>query len=313
MNLKQMFYFSEIAKSRSFSLAAQNLFVSQPLLSQTVKQLEEELGVTLIYRTNHEFFLTSSGEAFLDSCNSILNSFYDIPNRVKSSNDVCGKVTICMPATLLNIYFPDFLAEFADKYPHIEIEVLEEGSYRVRDMICNHEADLGIVMLPVNSEGMNIYPLVEDECCLVTNDQHRLAKNAVTNLLELENEKLIIYNKNFVLYKEIKEAFGNMGIVPHIVNTSSMPSFIIKMVMLGQGISILPRPVLDTTHAAFTTSRLDPKIPWRIALLEYKKHYMPIAASCLKDAILNHQFNIKKIEYCIPSPECIEKCTQFNS
>ncbi|WP_278244625.1 LysR substrate-binding domain-containing protein [Clostridium sp. SY8519] len=197
--------------------------------------------------------------------------------------------------------------------PPIEIEVLEEGSYRVRDMICNHEADLGIVMLPVNSEGMNIYPLVEDECCLVTNDQHRLAKNAVTNLLELENEKLIIYNKNFVLYKEIKEAFGNMGIVPHIVNTSSMPSFIIKMVMLGQGISILPRPVLDATHAAFTTSRLDPKIPWRIALLESKKHYMPIAASCLKDAILNHQFNIKKIEYCIPSPECIENCTQFNS
>ena len=275
LDIRKLGYFVEVVKSRSFTTAARNLYVSQPMLSKVIQQMEAELGTKLIDRSSRRFELTGDGVQFYDRAVRLLDEYRGLLHLFDDSQRLmCGEVTISIPAVILSLYFPKFLMEFRNQYPGIRINIFEEGSKAALQSVLTDNANIGIVMLPVTAQGLEISHLTEDRGALVVSRDHPLASRENVHLSELRQEAFIIFNRRFVLNEMILNACDSEGFTPNVIYQSSLDSFIISMVALNQGISILPRPLLSTYRLdEIRTIALDPVIPWRIAMIVKQDRY----------------------------------------
>ena len=287
MDIRKLEYFTEVVKNKSFTAAASTLFVSQPMLSKVIRQMEEELGTRLIDRSSRKFELTAEGAQFharavklLDEYQSLLGLFED-RQRLMS-----GEVVIAIPAVILSLYFPKFLMEFRRKYPDIRINIFEEGSKGCLASVLAEHAHIGIVMLPVTAQGLEITHLTEDRTVLLTSRRHPLAGRKAVPLAELRQENFIIFNRRFVLNDMIMRACESEGFTPNVIYQSSLDAFIMNMVALDQGISILPRPLVETyRNKDIRYLEFTPVIPWKIAMIIKEDRYRSPAVQGMIDEV----------------------------
>ena len=284
-----MMYFIEIAKERGFSKAAAKLHLSQPALSKMIKQLEEELGFQLVYRASKNFMLTDYGEIFLKNARKIIEKHDDI---FKEMNDISGlrkgRINIDFPSIVATLYFPRIFTGFRRKYPGIEICMFEEGSKIISERVLKGLVDIGVVMLPNTSEELTVFPLVNDESVLIVNKAHPLAEKDKITFKDLYREEFIILNENFKLHDLIIKECMKVGYVPNIIFKSSQFDFIMEMISLNQGISILPRPMLERyDYPMIRRISFEPGFPWNIGMIVKKGSYMSIALRTFIDYVQN--------------------------
>lgn len=279
MELRQMIYFAEIVTEQSFSKAASKLHLSQPALSKMIKQLEEELGIQLLDRSNKKFKLTDCGEIFLKSAKNIIEKHNTIYQEV---NDIVGlkkgKISIAFPAIVATLYFPKIFTGFRNKNPGIEISMFEEGSNTIIEKVLGGLVDIGVVMLPINLEELDVYPIIHDESMLVINKMHTLANQDMVTFKDLQNEEFIILNQHFKLHDLIIDKCNEVGFEPNIIFRSSQYDFIMEMISLNQGISILPRPMLEKhNYPMVKYVALAPRFDWNIGIVVKKDSYQSFA------------------------------------
>ena len=289
MDIRTIGYFVEVVRAKSFSVAADKLFLSQSMLSKAVRQLETELNVKLIERTSKHFEITDEGQHFYKRCVELLDEFDDLKGTFGDRNQsVCGSVSIGVPSAILTLYFPEILTNFQQKYPDIRIDLFEEGSYSVVESVLSDIADLGIVMMPVRTQGLKTYPILTDRCVLVTSPDHPLAGEDTVRFGQLAQEKFIIFNPRFVLNDFIVRSCHSSGFSPHIIYQSTLESFVFRMVSHNQGISVLPRPLVLSTNDKVSYSELEPPIPWQLALIVREKKYHSPAVQKMVEYILGY-------------------------
>src|SRR5947207_15005955 len=130
MELRHLRYLIAVAEELSFGRAAIRLHISQPPLSQQIRQLEEELGVTLFHRTKREVKLTEAGKRLVAEAQQVLNQvdrFVTLASRV--SEGAIGRLTVAGQA-VLNEVLVEALREFAHQYPgvHIDLQFMNTAS-----------------------------------------------------------------------------------------------------------------------------------------------------------------------------------------
>jgi len=300
IDLKKLSYFVEVARQKSYTAAANSLYVTQPMLSKAVQNIEEVVGVKLIDRTRRSFDLTEEGKQFYINACALLEQH----NRLMSSlqeeeKDVEGSVSIVIPASIMNLYFPNVLVEIAKLYPKVNLNVFEAGSNAVVEHVLRKKADLGVVMLPVGSADLELYDLVRDRCMLIGHKSNPLLQKPVVSLRELEHEAFFMFNNQFVLHDTLMYHFQVNGLNPNVKYHSSQDSFIMEMVHLNQGVAILPRPVAmgrQNRYPDVVCAELETVIPCNIALAVGKGIYLSRAAEVVKQAICNYFNNLEESE-----------------
>ncbi len=275
LDIRKISYFIEVVKNRSFTAAARNLYVSQPMLSKVIQQMEAELGTKLIDRSSRKFELTGDGVQFHDRAVKLMDEYRGLMHLFDDTQRLMfGEVTLAVPAVILSLYFPKFLMGFRQQYPGIRINIFEEGSKACLQSVLSDNANIGVVMLPVTAQGLEIAHLTEDRSVLVTSRQHPLAFREQVHIRELRQDAFIIFNRRFVLNDMIRSACDSEGFTPNIIYQSSLDSFIINMVALNQGITILPRPLVNIYRLDELCSiELEPAIPWKIAMIVKQGRY----------------------------------------
>ena len=277
MTLKQLTYFLEIAKMRNFTKAAANLYISQSALSKTVKAMESELGVQLIDRTVNHFKLTPEGEIFyqkgliaIKNINSELEDLYGSLGTEK------GHITVGIPPVIGTAYFTSIIYKFRNMYPDVELKIIEAGANTIKKWVSEGEADIGVVILPVSNDDFNVIPIVTAENVLLVNKNHPLAQYDEVSFKMLKDERFIALNSTFMLYDQIISLCRISGFEPNIVCESSQWDFITEMVVLDQGVSILPRPILKRYNSdkLKLISLKDPSFSWNIAIIFKKDKYI---------------------------------------
>lgn len=275
MDIRRLSYFVEVVNEQSFSHAAQKLFLSQPMLSKAIRQLESELGVQLIKRSSKSFQITEAGKLIYQQSTKILNDFKELEHLLDESKGmISGTVSISMPAIVMNLYFVSLLIEIQNKYPELHIDLFEEGSHTVLESVVHDTVDIGVVMLPVPTQEIDVHTIISDQCVLMVSREHPLAKEKSVDISRLENEKFIIFNRNFVLYDMIRQACYSRQFSPNITFQSSRTSFIFNMVSRNQGITILPAPTFPKNQDLLCQVKLTPEIPWTLALIIKKNRYL---------------------------------------
>lgn len=193
MNFRKLKIFYETALCLNMTKVAREMYISQPSISQSIHELEEEVGVKLFDRIGKKIFLTYEGEIFLNYTRRILN-LYD--EGVKTLNDSVhnskGKITIGASTTIGIYILPDIIKSFSEKYKDIEISIIIENTSNIKSLILQNKVDFAYVEGIVKSEEINIEKIWEDELVFICGNNHRWRNIDVIKEEELSNEKLIM-------------------------------------------------------------------------------------------------------------------------
>ncbi len=171
--------FVNIAEANSLTRGAERSHMSLPAASIRIKNLEEGLGIKLLYRTSQGVTLTPPGQAFMHHARLVLQQLTnlrgDLAEYVKGAK---GHVRIFANTTAMAEFLPAILPTFLASHPDVNIELKERLSNDIVRAVSEGKVDIGIVAGNVRTEGLEILPFKEDRLVLVTSVSHPLASRS---------------------------------------------------------------------------------------------------------------------------------------
>jgi DNA-binding transcriptional LysR family regulator len=280
MELQALRYFVEVARQGGFTRASEALHVTQPAVSKMVKALEEELGTPLLLRDPRRVTLTEAGRIVLERAQAVLDSLRVLEEDVVELAALRrGRLRLGTPPVVSVTYLPPLLAEFHRAYPAIALELREEGSHRIEELVRSRELDVGTVVLPTDEQEFAVMPLARDELRVVLHPAHPLARRQTLALRELEHTPFILYRPEFALHGHILDACKRAGFEPSVVGQSAHWDFIVAMVAANLGAAFLPRTLCrQLDRRQVRTLRLSgARIPADVALIWRRDRHLPPA------------------------------------
>jgi DNA-binding transcriptional LysR family regulator len=213
MNLNQLKIFYSVAKEKSFSLAAQNLFLTQPAVTIQINLLEKHFGVKLFNRKGRNLALTEAGEVLYTYADRILNMVREVENIITDFQSLDrGLLKIATSRTIAKYYIPKILPLFKKRYPNIKIDLKAGNSQEAMDLVLNFASDVGIVSGLDYPDKLAGIPIFADQLVLITSADSRLFGTEETQLRELEGKPLIIREAGSGIRSLILKEFEKEGL-----------------------------------------------------------------------------------------------------
>lgn len=281
MDIRHLQYFLKVAQLKSFTKAAQALYITQPTISKMIKSIEEELGVVLFNRLGKQVELTDAGHVMFVQAQDIVHSFQNLSSELDDLMSVKkGHIRIGLPPMIGSSFFPKVLGKFREQYPDVTIQLLEDGAKKVEADVENGALDIGVVLSPTNEELFHSFSLVKEKLMLLVHPSHSLADRERVSLPELAHESFVFFREDFALHDRIIAECVQAGFQPHVIYESSQWDFISEMVAANLGIAFLPEPIcreLDTERIRILPL-IEPIIPWHLIMIWRKDRYLSFAA-----------------------------------
>jgi LysR family transcriptional activator of glutamate synthase operon len=288
MEIHQLQYVVAVAKHKHFTRAADEINVGQSALSQQIAKLESELGVKLFDRTSRTVFPTPAGIEFIEYARGILNQIARARQCMDAHAGLLkGTLSIGTITSLTNIDFGQMIASFHDAYPGISLNIIQDGSIKLTELLRACEIDIAIVTLPpMEFKDLEFFPLTKDEYVLVTSDKHPLALKKVIDLAEAHDEDFIFHNKAQSMYAICMQACIKAGFEPRIFCYSSGASISFDMIRAGLGIGFFPtEQVKAYRFSGLASIRLRETLTKHVMLATPKKTKSPAVTALYQHVI----------------------------
>lgn len=193
MNLQDLRYLVALAEHRHFGHAAEACHVSQPTMSNQIRKLEEELGVTLLERTNKRVDLTPVGAQILHHARQALIHTGQMEAIARAARDpLVGPLKLGVIPTLAPYLMPIILKPLRHAYPDLVIELWEDQTHVLVDSLRNHRLDAALLATPSDSPEITEIPLFEEPLLAALPPGHRLAGNKSVSEKDLAQELLVL-------------------------------------------------------------------------------------------------------------------------
>jgi LysR family hydrogen peroxide-inducible transcriptional activator len=241
MELYQLRYFLAVAETGNFTRAAEKHSISQPSLSQQIKNLERELGHKLFHRLGRRSVPTEAGQVFLDRVRRILLAVEDASKELKDSPTLERRIKVGAVPTLAPYLLPALLERCRDQYPTLLIHTHEDFRPDLMRGVIDGDLDLAIIPQPVKDPRVFVETLYTEPLLLVLGHRHPLATKASITARDLAEEEFVLLGHSSTLSLEIERFCGDHDFVPKLGHRCSQISTVKALVALGSGISILPR------------------------------------------------------------------------
>ena len=246
MELRHLRYFLATAEELNFTRAAKRLNMAQPPLTQQIKALEREIGVTLFDRSAYRIELTPAGRAFMAEVARILG---DVRAAVlvakRAARGTAGPVRVGFTeSATFNPCVMAAFRSFRSAHPEVEISLEEHPSVELSNALREGRIDAAFVRPPLKrNEGLVVHPLEEEDMVLAVPSSHRLAAMKEVDLRDLEAESFILYPRAVRpgLADAVVAACERAGFAPHIAQYAPQLSSTINLVAASLGISIVPQ------------------------------------------------------------------------
>ena len=269
MELRHLRAFVEVARQGGFSRAARTLFSTQSTVSKAIGQLEAELGQALFERLATGVRLTGAGElVYARAVAMLAEGEHMVAELVDLRGMVSGRLRLGLPIFGSARLFAPLFAQYRQRHPGVEIELLEQGSARLEEAVLAGEVELAVSLLPV-PDAFAWQPVCDDPMMAVLWADHPLGGREALKLTELAQTPLILFEQGFVLNARIETACRARGFAPEPAARSSQVDFIIALVASGLGVALLPRILtegrdLAPLHVALVD---ETDLRWRAALV----------------------------------------------
>ncbi|WP_293762242.1 LysR family transcriptional regulator [uncultured Aquitalea sp.] len=281
MDAKALRYFVEVVKQQSFTRAAEALFVTQPTISKMVKQLEEELGMPLVLREGRGFRLTDAGKVTYERGLDVLSAMSQLKHELADLAGLGkGELVVGLPPMVGVAFFAPVVGAFRQRYPGIELKMVEDGALAIENSIRGGELEIGVAVLPVDNSIFQQFAVVRDPLCLVAPAGSRWQGKSAITLPDIADESFVLYPEDFTLSSRIHHAFREMGKPLNVVGRSAHWDFIVELVTARLGVTLLPRSVVGRLDRELydVIPVSNPWLIWHLALIWQKDGYLSHAA-----------------------------------
>ncbi len=276
LDLYRVFY--TVAKSGSLTKAAEELYISQPAVSRSIKQLEMQLGVTLFTRTHRGMVLSAQGgKVIFAEVERALTLLGDAEKRIaEMKTSATGKLRIGASDTIFEYFLADKIVDFHEKFPAVKIDLVADFTPDTIEKLKQDKLDVAFVNLPITPQP----ELKLHGNCMRLNDVFiagekfaPLAENKLS-FAELKNQPLIMMEKNTVARRSLDNFLGSLGVELQPSIEVGSWDLMKRLVLRGMGIGVIPReyvtPALeDKTLFEITT---DVALPVRSVGMLLKKN-----------------------------------------
>ncbi|MBF4574591.1 MULTISPECIES: LysR family transcriptional regulator [unclassified Frondihabitans] len=196
MTLNQLRAFLRVAALGTFSAAAADLAMTQPSVSELIKRMEESYGVRLFTRGARKLVLTSAGEQLLPYAQQAVDAAEGADRALRSLTSLTGGVATFGLLRNANYYFLSQLLEtFHNRYPEVRLRIIGLNSVEVAEAVSAGELEAGLVVLPIDSEGLTVTPLMRDEVLFASADPRKTQKPATIE--SLAESDLVLYDAHY--------------------------------------------------------------------------------------------------------------------
>ena len=246
MNDRQLRYANAVWKERSFSRAAERLHVSQPSLSDQVRQLEEELGFALFYRSAHGVAPSVNGLTFLEAAEAVVRGIAGLGDLADELRGAPGlKLRIGLNSGLAQFMLPRISQALLASGRRIRFEVVTATSRRVQRLLHQQRLDVGFLFageIKGSAYKLSWRSLTASDIVVLLPKDHPLIRRAEgVGVRELGRGPLIINEPRVGYGEAVLKAFAAQGVTPDIIADCDDIESVKDLVLSGAGIAIVPR------------------------------------------------------------------------
>jgi DNA-binding transcriptional LysR family regulator len=250
MELRHLRYFLAVAEELNFTRAAKRLHIAQPPLTQQIKALEAELGVTLFDRSTYRIELTEAGRVFAADVARILGEVRSaVLGARRAARGGVGQVRVGFTESAsFNPLVTSALGKFRSAFPQATVSLEEHPSTELAVALREGRIDAAFLRPPLKSaDGMTLHPLAAEDMLVAVPRGHPLGKRKRIDLQQLEHETFILYPRAIRpgLADAVVEACEKAGFTPRIEQYAPQLSSTINLVAASIGISIVPQSMRE--------------------------------------------------------------------
>ncbi len=252
MDFRQLETFIEVANLKSFSRAAEKLYITQPTVTNHIQNLEKELGTLLINRSGKNISLTEAGSLLYEYAINIINTCemakFDLASY---KGRIQGHINIYSSSVPRKHILPNIMVSFLKKYPDVTFTISDSDSKNVINSIINGDTDFGIVGAKYPNNNLDYIELMEDRLLIITPNNSQFSKSnySYLTLKEIINQKILLREegsgtRSLLEYKlgEINMKIDDFKIIAYVEDTETIK----QLVHLGAGISFISeKAVID--------------------------------------------------------------------
>jgi len=272
-------YFIAVANHLSFTRAAAALHVSQPALSQQVRQLEESLGTTLFDRSGRTTRLTDAGEVYLRYAKRAAQELQEAKRAIDDLGDLSrGSLRVGVTPTFTSYLVGPLVEAFHGRYPNITLVVREIAQEAMEELLLADEVDVGIAFDNGHHLDLEAQALLVETLALVVGKRHPLATTASIGLEALNSESLILLSAEFATREQIDSYCRQHNIRPHVQVEANTISALIEVVSRTKLSTLLPATIAQA-HEQLVAIELDQQRLQRTAVLMQRKGVYQTAAA----------------------------------
>lgn len=288
MELRHIKYLLAVADHQNFTRAAEALHVSQPTLSQQIKQLEHTLGVELFDRSGRTVRLTDAGSAYVHHARLALRDLEAAERAVHDVRDLSrGHLRIAVTPTFTAYLIGPLIQRFRTAYPGIRVTVVETNQDRIEADLLADRLDLGIGFAGPHAAGIEVRTLFTETLSLVVGSGHPLGTGANrVPVSELAGEPLGLLSSDFATRGHVDSYFANCRVPQNIAIEANSVSALLELVSRGVVATVLP-DAITSERPDLRPVPLDPPLPTRTVQLLQRSGIYHSAAACAFGATLD--------------------------
>lgn len=249
MTIVQLEYIVAVDTYRSFVVAAEKCFVTQPTLSMQVQKLEDTLGVKIFDRTKQPVSPTEIGSEIIGQARVLLAESQKIKEIISDrKRELAGELKVGIIPTVAPYILPKIISQFIDKYPQVKLIVWEQTTEQIIQQIKLGMIDCGILSTPLHEQGLMEIPVFYENFVAYVSKHSHLGKKKNINPDDIEMEELWILNEGHCMREQVlnicQRRKSTKGFQHFEYNTGSVET-LKRMVDLNNGATILPELALS--------------------------------------------------------------------
>lgn len=241
MELRNLSTFLAVAKTLSFSQAAQTLDYAQSTVTVQIQALEEELGVLLFDRLGRHIALTDAGERLLHYAQKFADLEKEARSVITSEQEPMGLLTIGAPETICTYRLPPVLRQYRQIFPRVQLMFRGFPVVELVNSVRDGVVDVGFLIDDCPpTPNLHVAHIVDESLVVVAEPEHRLAGLSRIDLRQIEGETLLLTERGCSYRQLFERTLSNEGIRPAAQMEFHSVEAIKQCVMAGMGIAILP-------------------------------------------------------------------------
>ncbi|MBX9297431.1 LysR family transcriptional regulator [Chromobacterium vaccinii] len=278
--LRQLRAFCRVAEHASFSRAGDELGLTQPAVSRTVRELEQALALRLLDRTTREVALTAAGARLLPKLRRALEELDEVLDAArKESEQALGSVHVASSPTLSASLMPAIVSACRERYPQLGLRLHDQVQRLNVAAVRGGEGDFGLVVEPEPCDDLEQETVLVDDFWLVCRADHRLAASESVEWRQLDGEALVLLDGSSGSRSLIDQLLREHGLDCPVAQQLGHSNSVFRMVAAGIGVSVSPGLAMPLPeNCGLIARRLSPRASRRIVLIRRRNRTLSPAA-----------------------------------